>query len=145
MARSPLTPISREVKRHRGDRDVTLMRDPLDRERDENLVRSLERGMAVIEALGEPGPGRTASDIAAELGLSRTTTYRALGTLCGLGLVRHDAGRYALTPKVLELGCRQWSGLDLAQTASRIWRSFLSKPAKRARSLSSTATGSCAW
>jgi IclR family transcriptional regulator, pca regulon regulatory protein len=83
----------------------------------DNIVRSLERGLAVIGALGVPGPGRTATDVAGELGLSRATTYRALGALCRLGLVRHDAGRFALTPKVLELGYRQWSGLDLAEIA----------------------------
>lgn len=100
------------------DRHGVGMGETLERGRaGDDTVRSLERGLAVIGALGVPGPGRTATDVAGELGLSRATTYRALGALRGLGLVRHDAGRFALTPKVLELGYRQWSGLDLAEIA----------------------------
>jgi IclR family pca regulon transcriptional regulator len=80
-------------------------------------VQSLERGLVVIGALGVPGPGRTVSEVASELAISRAAAYRLLGTLCNLGYVRAAAGRFALTPKVLELGYRQWSGLDLVDLA----------------------------
>ena len=84
---------------------------------DEDIVHSLARGLAVIGALGGPGPGRTAADVAGELRLGRAATYRILDTLCNLGYVRARAGRFALTPRTLELGYRQWSGLDLADLA----------------------------
>jgi IclR family transcriptional regulator, pca regulon regulatory protein len=84
---------------------------------DEDIVHSLARGLAVIGALGRPGPGRTAADVAGELRLGRAATYRILDTLCNLGYVRPRAGRFALTPRTLELGYRQWSGLDLADLA----------------------------
>jgi IclR family pca regulon transcriptional regulator len=71
----------------------------------------------VIEALGVPGPGRTATEVAEELGLDRAATYRVLFTLRNLGYVRARAGRFALRPSVLELGYRQWCGLELADIA----------------------------
>lgn len=80
-------------------------------------MRSLVGGLAVIGALGVPGPGRNATEVASELGLSRWATYRALLTLCNLGYVRADGARFALTPKTLELGYRQWSGLALPEVA----------------------------
>jgi IclR family transcriptional regulator, pca regulon regulatory protein len=83
----------------------------------EDVVRSLERGLAVIGALGAPGPGRTATDLARDLRLTRAMTHRVLSTLRKLGYVRATAGRFVLTPRVLDLGYRQWSGLDLADAA----------------------------
>jgi IclR family transcriptional regulator, pca regulon regulatory protein len=82
-----------------------------------DVVRSIERGLAMIAALGVPGPGRTATDLARELRLTRAGTYRVLSTLRNLGYVRTSAGRFMLTPRVLELGYRQWSGLGLADVA----------------------------
>jgi IclR family pca regulon transcriptional regulator len=84
---------------------------------DHDVVRSLQHGLAAIGALGTPGRGRTASDIANELGLGRAATYRVLTTLCNLGYVCARAGRFELTPRVLELGYRQWSGGGLGEIA----------------------------
>jgi IclR family pca regulon transcriptional regulator len=84
---------------------------------DHDVVRSLQHGLSVIGALGTPGPGRSAIDVADELGLSRASTYRVLATLCNLGYVRATSGRFALTPRVLELGYRQWSGGGLGEIA----------------------------
>jgi len=95
----------------------TVSQAPASQPPAEDVVRSLACGLEVIGALGVPGPGRTASEVAAELRLSRSRTYRVLATLCQLGYVRTYAGRFALTPKMLELGYRQWSGLDLADVA----------------------------
>jgi IclR family pca regulon transcriptional regulator len=69
-----------------------------------DFIESLARGLEVITAFT---PGRETlalSDVAAATGLARPTARRILLTLAELGYVRADGARYALTPRVLELG-----------------------------------------
>ncbi len=81
------------------------------------FVQSLERGLDVIRALSLPGPGQTLSDVARDAGLSRASARRFLLTLEELGYVRSDDRRFALTPRVLELGYAFLSSLTLPQIA----------------------------
>jgi len=81
------------------------------------FVRSLERGLEVIRALSLPGPGRTLSDVARDSGLTRASARRFLLTLEELGYVRSGDRRFALTPRVLELGYAFLSSLTLPQLA----------------------------
>ena len=80
------------------------------------FVQSLERGLAVIRALSTPEP-QTQSDVARATGLSRAAVRRFLLTLEHLGYVRATDGRFALTPRVLELGYAYLSGLTLPEVA----------------------------
>ena len=82
-----------------------------------HFVQSLERGLAVIRALSEPGPGLTLSDVARETGLARAVARRFLLTLQDLGYVRADDRRFSLTPRVLELGYSFLSSLTLPEIA----------------------------
>ena len=69
-----------------------------------DFIESLARGLEVITAFA---PGRetlSLSDVATATGLARPTARRILLTLVELGYVRVEASRYALTPRVLELG-----------------------------------------
>ena len=69
-----------------------------------DFIESLARGLEVITAFA---PGRATlslSDVATATGLARPTARRILLTLVELGYVRADGSRYALTPRVLELG-----------------------------------------
>jgi IclR family transcriptional regulator, pca regulon regulatory protein len=84
--------------------------------RDTAFVQSLERGLAVIRALSAPEP-RTLSDVARATGLSRAAARRFLLTLERIGYVRHRDGRFALTPRVLELGYAYLSSLTLPEVA----------------------------
>jgi IclR family pca regulon transcriptional regulator len=69
-----------------------------------DFIESLARGLEVIAAF-EPGrDAMTLSDVATATGLARPTARRILLTLVELGYVRADGSRYALTPRVLELG-----------------------------------------
>jgi IclR family transcriptional regulator, pca regulon regulatory protein len=79
-------------------------------------VQSLERGLAVIRALSTPEP-QTQSDVARATGLSRAAVRRSLLTLEHVGYVRDTDGRFALTPRVLELGYAYLSGLTLPEVA----------------------------
>jgi IclR family pca regulon transcriptional regulator len=84
---------------------------------DRDFVRSLERGLTVIRALGRPGPGMTLADAARELHATRASARRTLLTLERLGYLRCEGRHYTLTPKVLSLGHGYRSGLALPDIA----------------------------
>jgi IclR family transcriptional regulator, pca regulon regulatory protein len=85
-------------------------------ERDGAFVRSLERGLLVVRALSSPEP-QALSDVARTTGVSRAAARRFLLTLEQLGYVRQAGGRFALTPRVLELGYAYLSSLTLPEVA----------------------------
>ncbi|GMG85107.1 IclR family transcriptional regulator [Paralimibaculum aggregatum] len=66
-------------------------------------VRSLERGMRVLEAFEGSSSGMTLSEVAQKTGLSRATARRLLLTLAGMGYVRTDGSHFALQPRILTL------------------------------------------
>lgn len=86
-------------------------------ERGDHFVQSLERGLAVIRAFGPEEPELTLSDVARSTGLTRAAARRFLLTLADLGYVRSDGKRFALTPRVLELGYSYLSALSLPEIA----------------------------
>jgi IclR family transcriptional regulator, pca regulon regulatory protein len=82
-----------------------------------HFVQSLERGLAVIRAFGADTPQLTLSEVARATGLTRAATRRFLLTLADLGYVRSDGRRFALTPRVLELGYAFLSSVELPEVA----------------------------
>ncbi|MFC1820885.1 IclR family transcriptional regulator [Thermodesulfobacteriota bacterium] len=73
--------------------------------RDNNLIRSLERGLMILETCGAASAPLTLTEIAKLSKLNKATTQRFLHTLCSLGyLNREDSKRYSLGTKVLSLG-----------------------------------------
>lgn len=91
-------------------------------EHDESLanhhyVQSVERALAVIRAFGACRSEMTTSEVAEATGLNRASARRFLLTLVDLGYVRNRAGRFALTPKVLELGYAYLSSFGMAEVA----------------------------
>jgi IclR family pca regulon transcriptional regulator len=82
-----------------------------------DFIEALARGLEVIAAF-EPGrDAMTLSDVATATGLARPTARRILLTLVELGYVRVDGTRYALTPRVLELGAAYVGSLGLWDVA----------------------------
>jgi IclR family pca regulon transcriptional regulator len=79
-------------------------------------VQSLERGLAVIGVLDAPEP-LSLSEVARRCGLSRAAARRFVLTLEALGYVRRSGGRFALTPRVLELGSAYLSSMTLPEIA----------------------------
>lgn len=69
-----------------------------------DFIEALARGLDVIRAFGPNRPIMTLSEVAAATDLARPTARRMLLTLEELGYVRASQGRFALTPRVLELG-----------------------------------------
>jgi IclR family pca regulon transcriptional regulator len=82
-----------------------------------DFVQSLGRGLTVMKALSVPAPGLTLAQVARDTGLTRAAARRFLLTLAELGYVRADGGRFALTPRVLELGHSYLSSLTLPELA----------------------------
>ncbi|HEY3142358.1 MAG TPA: IclR family transcriptional regulator C-terminal domain-containing protein [Acidimicrobiales bacterium] len=81
------------------------------------FVQSLARGLTVFAAFSRERPTLTLSEVAQATGLSRATARRLLFTLCSLGYASNDGKRFALTPKVLDIGYAYLSSLDLAGIA----------------------------
>lgn len=81
-------------------------------------VQSLARGLAVIRAFDADAPFLTLSDVARRTDLTRAAARRFLLTLVELGYVRTDGKRFALTPRVLELGFAYLSSLSLPEIAA---------------------------
>lgn len=82
-----------------------------------DLVQSLARGLAVIRAFDADHPQLTLSEVARLTGLTRAAARRFLLTLVALGYVHADGRRFALRPRVLELGYAYLSSLSLPELA----------------------------
>lgn len=80
-------------------------------------VQSFARGLAVIRSFSAQAPAQTLSEISRSTGLARATVRRLLLTLEDLGYVRTVENRYALTPKVLDLGYAYLSSLNVQSIA----------------------------
>jgi IclR family pca regulon transcriptional regulator len=85
---------------------------------DGEFVQSLERGLAVIRAFDADHPELTLSEVARATGLTRAAARRFLHTLVHLGYMRSDGRRFALRPKILELGYAYLSSQSLPEVAA---------------------------
>ncbi len=85
--------------------------------RNGEFVQSLDRGLAVIRAFDAEHPELTLSEVARQTGLTRAAARRFLRTLVEIGYMRTEGGKFALRPKVLELGYAYLSSLSLPELA----------------------------
>jgi DNA-binding IclR family transcriptional regulator len=80
-------------------------------------VQSLERAAAILQVVAGSGGTLGVTDIAAAVGLPKTTAHSLLRTLLGVGFVEQDrTGRYALGAGLLRLGTGH---LDVNELRSR--------------------------
>jgi IclR family transcriptional regulator, pca regulon regulatory protein len=86
--------------------------------RERYFVQSLDRGLAVIRALGDARRGETLAEVARATGLTRAAARRFLLTLVDLGYARMDGRLFSLTPQALELGYAYLSSLGLPDIAA---------------------------
>jgi IclR family pca regulon transcriptional regulator len=82
--------------------------------------QSLERGLAILSAFGSGRPLLGISDLAREIGLSRSTTHRYVATLAALGYLQQDTPtkKYRLGPRVLDLGFSAINSMELREVAA---------------------------
>lgn len=78
-----------------------------------DFVQTLAKGLSVLTAFSRENPAMTLSDVARMAGLSKPSARRLLLTLQVLGYVSSHAGKFRLTPKVLDLGAAYLSSADL--------------------------------
>lgn len=84
-------------------------------------VPGLERGVAILRLLRRDRRSLSAPEVAAELGLPRSTVHRLLQSLVGLNLLRRQGdGAYALGPAVLALGFEYLASLDIVELAGPV-------------------------
>ena len=103
--------------------------------RPSDLVQSVSRALAVLEAVGRGGGALSAKAIARRTGLNLSTTYHLLHTLCWEGyLVRLDNGDYrlgavTLSAQMLAVVRRLLAGEAVEQGGSglskREWRELM--------------------
>jgi IclR family acetate operon transcriptional repressor len=82
-------------------------------------VASVQRAVAVLDALAEGEPDLGTNEIARRTGINASTVSRLLSTLADGGLVDHDAdtGRYRLGLRFIHLGNAVLARLDLREIA----------------------------
>lgn len=85
--------------------------------RSSDFIRSLERGLAVINSFSREKPAPTLSEVAQATGLTRATARRVLLTLSELGYVTQNGRTFSLTPKVLDLGYSFLSSFHVVEVA----------------------------
>jgi IclR family pca regulon transcriptional regulator len=90
-------------------------------------VRSLAKGLAVIEAFDLAHPAMTLSEVARRTGLSPGSAQRILRTLASLGYVGSDGIRFSLRPRTLQLGYAYLSALPLASIAQPLLSSLTAR------------------
>jgi IclR family pca regulon transcriptional regulator len=88
-----------------------------DQPRSADFVQSLERGLLVIRAFDSEHRELGLSEVARTTGLTRAAARRFLLTLVKLGYMNFNDGRFALSPRVLELGYAYLSSLSLPDVA----------------------------
>jgi IclR family pca regulon transcriptional regulator len=95
-------------------------------ERNQSL-RSLERGIAVIQVFSREHPALTLSEVARLTNITRATARRILLTLEKLGHVHSDGKLFSLTPRVLSLGWAYLASLDLPELAMPLMENLVER------------------
>ena len=84
---------------------------------DREFVQGLQRGFDVIKAFGPNARQLTITEVSGKTGLTRAVARRYLLTLEALGCVVQTGSKFALTPKLLDLGFTYLSTIDVANFA----------------------------
>ena len=90
------------------------------------FVQGLERGFAIVQAFGADRRRQTIAEVAQRTGLTRAVARRYLLTLQRLGYVVFQGGRFALTPRILDLGFTYLSTIDVADLAQPVMEEIAS-------------------
>ncbi len=82
--------------------------------------QSLERGLAILSAFRPARAELGISELARELGLTRSTSHRYVATLARLGYLQQNpqSRKYRLGPRVLDLGFSAINSMELREIAA---------------------------
>jgi IclR family pca regulon transcriptional regulator len=83
--------------------------------------QSLARGLLVLSAFSETRPVLGIADVAREVGLNKSTTYRYVATLAKLDYLQQDPDtkKYSLGSRVVDLGFAAINSMELTRIAAR--------------------------
>lgn len=87
--------------------------------RPESPVTALMRGLRIMETFGKRGFTLSLAEVAQDLKLPKSTAFRLLNTLVGMGYVVQPlkGGPYSLGPAALRLGYAVLDGLEVREAA----------------------------
>jgi DNA-binding IclR family transcriptional regulator len=93
------------------------------------LDTTLLKGLEVLQALAFSDAARGVSDLARELGLTRSNAHRTLKTLCAAGYVRQNEsnGNYECTLKLFQLGGAVLARVNVKQVAEPLMETLAAK------------------
>jgi IclR family pca regulon transcriptional regulator len=84
---------------------------------DAGFSQSLERGLAILSAFKPERPLLGSSELAREIGLTRSTAHRYVASLAMLGYLQQDplTRKYRLGPRVLDLGFAAINSMEIRE------------------------------
>ena len=87
---------------------------------DAGFSQSLERGLAILSAFKPGRPLLGSSELAREIGLSRSTAHRYVASLAMLGYLQQDpvTRKYRLGPRVLDLGFSAINSMEIRELSA---------------------------
>ncbi|MHB8156404.1 MAG: IclR family transcriptional regulator [Desulfocucumaceae bacterium] len=85
----------------------------------ENPVHSVERALAILEALGRNSQGYGCTELGQLLGLHKSTVHRLVSTLLSYGFAEKDpyTEKYKLGTKIMHLGLEALNSLDFRKVS----------------------------
>jgi len=83
------------------------------------MDKTLVKGLEVLEALAQSESPRGVSDLARELGLTKSNVHRTLQTLCAAGYARQNesSGAYECTMKIPKIAAGILGRIDMKRVA----------------------------
>ncbi|HEY6102546.1 MAG TPA: IclR family transcriptional regulator [bacterium] len=78
-----------------------------------DAVQSVERVIALLNALGQAGRPLSARELSASVSLPRPTVYRLLQTLSGHGMIASSDGRFVIGPRILWLAGQRLEQIEI--------------------------------
>jgi DNA-binding IclR family transcriptional regulator len=92
------------------------------------MDKTLVKGLPVLEALAQSESARGVSELARELGLTKSNVHRTLQTLCGTGYVRKNelSGAYECTMKIPRIAAAILGRVDMKRVAEPYMQSLAS-------------------
>jgi IclR family transcriptional regulator, pca regulon regulatory protein len=85
--------------------------------KESDFVQSLEKGLNVLLAFSHERKAMTLSEVSERTAMSRAAARRFLLTYTYLGYMQTDGKYFSLTPKVLDLGYKYISSMDIIEIA----------------------------
>jgi len=98
------------------------------------MDKTLIKGLRVLECVAGSSEPRGASDLAAELGMTKSNAYRTLQTLVSMKFLHHRPGRgtYEPTLRLFELGMKVGGRLGVRTAALPILRELVERTGENA-------------